>query len=536
MYVDWYYDFWNENKTTVAMHVAVTIFIIPLEIVLFSIFTKKIYQCLVDSNFKKFIRLFIIFFIFLAILQLLYGWKEYLDNVLTPKIQMFIRQNYMKRMIPQNHDNYNQAEIMNQISYMPKNFYQNYDHILRFWIPLFSSFFFYVMFIFWNDWKIGIITFIYFFVLLVGFTYAIIELSNYSNFVYEEGENLLQQYENVLYNDETVKTFNTEEEEINQLNEMETEYDKERESFMLYTNLTKFAFLLFSVSYILFLFFYMYRKMLITPKAYPAWKFVIFITILFFMIRFILSTLGYLPKTVQLYGSLQQLNTMDLKYPSKNQDVNNTDEIENYDLSIDNVDFHYPTVSRNILENFSVHIPYRSHLLVKGRIGVGKSTIMRLLLRWYQPQKGSITIGGKSIYSIHGDTYSKTIYMMSQNTNLFSNRTVLENILYNSKEKITATELSKRFELPKNFREILNKEVLHHGINISGGQKRLIHLLRCFFHPAKIFILDEPTDNLDEYLTNIVLKLIEKLQKNHTVICISHDDRVRSIFKNVFLM
>lgn len=126
--------------------------------------------------------------------------------------------------------------------------------------------------------------------------------------------------------------------------------------------------------------------------------------------------------------------------------------------------------------------------------------------------------------------------MMSQNTILFSKRTVLENILYNSKEKITATELTKRFHLPKNFRDILNKKVLHHGINISGGQKRLILLLRCFFHSAKIFILDEPTDNLDEDLTKIVLKLIKELQKSHTVICISHDTRTSSIFTNVFTM
>jgi ABC-type bacteriocin/lantibiotic exporter with double-glycine peptidase domain len=126
--------------------------------------------------------------------------------------------------------------------------------------------------------------------------------------------------------------------------------------------------------------------------------------------------------------------------------------------------------------------------------------------------------------------------MMSQNTTLFSNRTVIENILYNTDEKITTLELTKRFSLPKAFTEILHKEVLHHGTNISGGQKRLIHLLRCFFHPAKIFILDEPTDNLDEYLTKIVLRLIKKLQENHTVICVSHDDRVRSVFDNIFLM
>lgn len=553
MYIDWYSDFWQQNKTTVSLHIAVTIFIIPFEIVLFSVFTKKVYQCLLDSNFKKFLRLFILFVVFLMLLQTLYAWKEYLDNVLTPRIQMFIRQNYMCRMIPQNHDNYNQAEIMNQISYMPKNFYQNYDHVLRFWIPLFACFFFYTFFIFWNDWRIGIVTLLYFTAILIAFTYLVLCLGNFSNHVYEEGENLLQHYENVLYNDEAVRTYDTQNEEIERLNKMENDYNDEREKFILYTNLSKFGFLVFSISFMLFLFFYMFRKMTVHPKVYPSWKFIIFITILFFMLRFIITTMWYLPKTVQLYGSLQQLDTMDLKYPIdkdnittnnvNTKDNNNTknivtseEDFKNYDVSLNNVSFHYPTMTKNILENISLHIPYKSDILIKGRIGAGKSTIMRLLVRWYQPQKGSITLGGNSIYNIKHSLYSKLVYMMSQNTTLFSNRSVLENILYNSNKNISATELSNMFDLPKNFRDILHKEVLHHGMNISGGQKRLVHLLRCFFHPAKIFILDEPTDNLDEHLTKIVLKLIQKLQQNHTVICISHDHRVETIFSNVFYM
>ncbi len=539
MYIDWYYDFWTENKATVSMHVAVTIFIIPLEIILFSVFTKKIYQCLVESNFRKFIHLFIMFFVFLLILQVLYGWKEYLDNVLTPKIQMFIRLNYMQRMIPQNHDMYDQAQIMNQIAYMPRNFYQNYDHVLRFWIPLFSSFFFYTAFIFWNDWKIGAVSFVFFFILLTAFTYAVIQLSQYSNTVYEKGEMLLHQYENVLYNDEAIKTYNTQTEEVANLQNLETEYNKERENFMIFTNLVKFAFLLFSIAFILFLFFYMYKKLLMNPQQYPAWKFITFITILFFMIRFIVHTLGYLPQTIQLYGSLQQLNTVDLKYPidDKNPVVMDTvEQYNNFDISMDNVSFHYPTTLAPVLKNFSLKVPYRTSLLIKGNIGVGKSTIMKLLMRFYKPQKGDITLGKHSIYTIPKDKFTKLIYMMSQNTILFSNRTVLENILYNSKEKVTATELFQRFSLPSDFQHILNKKVIHHGVNVSGGQKRLILLLRCFFHSAKIFILDEPTDNLDENLTNYILKLLKRLQENHTVICISHDPRLSSIFSNTFEM
>ena len=130
---------------------------------------------------------------------------------------------------------------------------------------------------------------------------------------------------------------------------------------------------------------------------------------------------------------------------------------------------------------------------------------------------------------------------MSQNTVLFSNRTVFENIFYQVNQKELSDDKSKnmalsKLNLPTRFMNILQKVVKKNGVNISGGTKRLVHILRCFFHPANLVIMDEPTDNLDETTTKLVMKLIQDLQKIKTIICISHDSRLNSIFSNFYYL
>ena len=122
--------------------------------------------------------------------------------------------------------------------------------------------------------------------------------------------------------------------------------------------------------------------------------------------------------------------------------------------------------------------------------------------------------------------------MMSQNTILFSNKTIFENICYSYKD-LPQKDILKKYNLPESFLKILDQKVLHHGTNISGGQKRMVHILRIVLNPSPIVILDEPTDSLDEKTSNIIISLIEQLKKERTVICISHDERLNSIFSRI---
>ena len=258
-------------------------------------------------------------------------------------------------------------------------------------------------------------------------------------------------------------------------------------------------------------------------------KFITFITLLFFIVRFILTLIYHFQKTVQTQGTIIDIESLFIR----KDNLIEKKELKNYHINFNDIVFSYPSNPSNIiLKNFSLSIPYRSNILIKGGIGTGKSTIARLLALWYKPQKGSITIGDVDIYSIPKKQYKDIFYMMSQNTMLFSDKTIFENICYSYK-KLPSKDILKKYKLPESFLKILDQKVLHHGTNISGGQKRMVHILRIILNNTPIVILDEPTDSLDEKTSDVIISLIEELKKEKTIICISHDDKLNSLFSRV---
>ena len=523
----WYNEFWKENKKLITIQIILTIIIFPFEIILFSVFTKKLFRSLQESKFKIFCRLFIVFIIFLSILQIIYGWKEYIDNHITPRVQIFVRERCMNKYLLERKEKFQNAEAMNKITNFPKCFYANYESLLKFWIPFLCCFFFYTLFLYWIDIHVGIVSTFVFISLLTLFIVLFQKLSIYSSEILSGHQKLLAEYENVLINNETVQSFYNHIDELKILKEKEEEYESHRIKLVLYIDIVKFSFIVFIFMFLLLIFFYLYHRLL--KKEYPPWKFITFITILFFVMRFILTLISNFQRTVQIQGSLKDIEAL---YVQKDNFIEKK-KLKNYQINFNNISFSYPiNPSKVILNNFSLSIPFRSNILIKGSIGAGKSTIARLLALWYKPQKGSITVGDIDIYSIPKKQYKDIFYMMSQNTILFSNKTIFENICYSYKD-LPPKDILKKYNLPESFLKILDQKVLHHGTNISGGQKRMVHILRIVLNPSPIVILDEPTDSLDEKTSNIIISLIEQLKKERTVICISHDERLNSIFSRI---
>ena len=154
-----------------------------------------------------------------------------------------------------------------------------------------------------------------------------------------------------------------------------------------------------------------------------------------------------------------------------------------------------------------------------GDNGAGKSTLIKLLLGWYSPTAGTITIGGNNIKELSSLQLANEIYLMPQNVILFDDMTITENIFYNKEIKSL-----NNFNLPESFINILDKKVQKNGINLSGGQKRIVLLLRTYFNSAPIVILDEPISNIDKNTIEICNSIIKEISKNRTLICISHTD------------
>jgi ABC-type multidrug transport system fused ATPase/permease subunit len=169
------------------------------------------------------------------------------------------------------------------------------------------------------------------------------------------------------------------------------------------------------------------------------------------------------------------------------------------------------------------------NIAIIGKNASGKTTIIKLLLGFYGLSQGEILIDGVNINKLKKEYLRNRISIVHQNVKLF-NRTVLENIAFGTKysvaeirEKLNHLKVMEVFKrLPNGLDTMAGK----YGDKLSGGQKQIIYMLRCYFRENPIILLDEPTAAVDQYHKNFVLEMVEELTKNATCIIVSHDPSI----------
>jgi ATP-binding cassette subfamily B protein len=194
-------------------------------------------------------------------------------------------------------------------------------------------------------------------------------------------------------------------------------------------------------------------------------------------------------------------------------------------LNYNNVTFSY-NQQKNILEDFSLTIPQKQRLGIVGLSGAGKTTMMNLLLRFFDPQKGTITLNNVDISKIPQDFLRSHISFISQDTSLF-HTTITDNIKYGS-PKATEEEImmaAKKAYADEFIQALPNKYdtiVGERGVKLSGGQRQRIAIARAMLKNSPLFLLDEATSALDSDSEAKVQEALKILMNNKTVITIAH--------------
>ena len=195
-------------------------------------------------------------------------------------------------------------------------------------------------------------------------------------------------------------------------------------------------------------------------------------------------------------------------------------------IELKNVSFVYPKTDVAAINNINVVIEGGSTAALVGHSGVGKSTIINLLPRFYDPKEGGVYIDNQNISDISLSSLRKNISMVSQDTILFDD-TILANIAYAnfgaSKEQIkkacdfaAASDFIEK--LPKSYETVIGEN----GIRLSGGQKQRISIARAVLKDSPIILLDEATSSLDAESEEKVQNAIINLTKNKTTLVIAH--------------
>jgi len=195
------------------------------------------------------------------------------------------------------------------------------------------------------------------------------------------------------------------------------------------------------------------------------------------------------------------------------------------EINFKNVSFSYDG-KRKVLDNIDFNIPSGSSLAIVGPTGAGKSTISRLLFRFYDVTKGRILINGKDIRDISQASLRKNIGIVPQDTVLF-NDTVSYNLRYgkvgsSEKEIWKVAEQAQLSELIKTFPDGMNTVVGERGLKLSGGEKQRVAIARTLLKNPPILVLDEATSALDTLTEREIKESLNDLAEKRTTIIIAH--------------
>jgi ATP-binding cassette subfamily B protein len=195
------------------------------------------------------------------------------------------------------------------------------------------------------------------------------------------------------------------------------------------------------------------------------------------------------------------------------------------DVLFDHVNFYYDD-NKPVLSDFSLHVKAGETIALVGPTGGGKSTIVNLLCRFFEPKEGAIYINGKDYTQLTLHAIQSRIGVVLQTPHLFSG-TIRDNIRYGKlsatdEEVEEAARLTGAYDFITKFDQAFETEVGEGGNLLSTGQKQLISLARAVLAQPEIFIMDEATSSVDTLTESLIQRGMEHLMQGRTSIIIAH--------------
>ncbi|MDA9083248.1 ABC transporter ATP-binding protein/permease [Candidatus Pelagibacter sp.] len=326
-----------------------------------------------------------------------------------------------------------------------------------------------------------------------------------------------------LLNFETVKYFNNEAFEANRLDQSLEEYElaanQSRHSLSL-LNIAQTFIIMVGITIMLVMSVYGIKSGEINIGG--------FVVINAYMLQLYqpLNWLGSVYREIrQALTDMENMFSLLEVAPTTNDDLNDIPQSNNAEIRFENISFDYD-IRRTIIKNISFTVPNGKKVAIVGPTGAGKSTISRLLFKFYDPKEGNIFINNTNVNKISQNSLRKIIGVVPQDTVLF-NDTIYYNIAYGNtgatkEEVISAAKNADIHDfitiLPDGYETIVGER----GLKLSGGEKQRVAIARTILKNPKIFFFDEATSALDTSTEKEIQKNLENVSKGKTTLIIAH--------------
>lgn len=253
------------------------------------------------------------------------------------------------------------------------------------------------------------------------------------------------------------------------------------------------------------------------------------------MLTFPVSAIGWTASMIQRAAASQKrLNEFLQTRPDIASPANPEKTEVKGEVVFDGVSFTYPHTGIQAVRNFNLRIPKGQKVLVLGRTGSGKSTLAQLLLRFYDPQKGKITIGGQDLRNLDLQHLREQVSYVQQDIFLFS-ETVSNNISFGLREAAPAEKIERAAAFAsvdkeiRGFSEGYDTMVGERGVTLSGGQKQRISIARALVKDPDIIVFDDCLSAVDAKTEHEIIGNLYRFLHDKTAIIITH--RIFSSFR-----
>jgi ABC-type bacteriocin/lantibiotic exporter with double-glycine peptidase domain len=470
--------------------------------------------------------------------QILYSCSIWLSTKTIPKIEFNILNEIsseLLELLEYNNNNVNTTSLLVNINniFEIKNIF---NQITSYFVPTILAICGIIFYFFMMDLKTGLMVFCLFVIIIYIFCY----LSNISLEKAKEKNTNVDEYLNSIddmyENINSILTSGTKNFEIekmkkNQNNIYNNYIGSELTSAHMKSIVSCMAILILIVLTGLMVNLYKQRKL--SKGELVSVIFIIIILLQYYdgatyEIKFLLKSIGTYNSTKEYFKNFKH-NILD------NNAITNIDSIvSNTILNLNFVNVSVKFNDKYIFQNFNLTIKNNEKIAIYGTIGSGKTTLLKCVQQLV-PYEGNIYIEKLNLNTINPITLRKHIGYVYQNPTLF-NRTIYENISYGTNNNIQDIQNVIKYyglqDFIMKFKEGLNTQVGKNGLNISGGQRQIILILRIIVQNKKILLFDEPTSSLDEDYKNILFNIIKKLN-NKIIIIITHDDDLKIVVDRV---